>query len=336
MTGSATVAFSSSYVPYGPSFGATGSEVFQYTGKPLDSATGLYYEGARYYDPSIGRFVTQDSVTGRGDDPQSLNRYVYARDNPMRIVDLAGHEWWNPVAALSAAVSTVVGAATNLANAASNAWNSLPPDAQVGIVLGVSVLAVAATGGIDLPAVAAIDASTIGSIGVGTVTAAVASDPAVDDEASYFGVRLLNAVTGEEIDLPGYPKLAADASKVGIGQWGEGIVQKLVSSARYLPSLVKSAGNYFMGDFLDGTTGIDSKVGTSFKPARAQDYADAVTFGRSILNTPLFSRMGSGVITDAKYFLIQNPNSGAMPLSSAIATLTGLGIRYSVYFAEYY
>ncbi|MDG6990809.1 MAG: hypothetical protein JRM99_05235 [Nitrososphaerota archaeon] len=29
-------------------------------------------------------------------DPQSLNRYVYARDDPMKIVDMNGHERWNP------------------------------------------------------------------------------------------------------------------------------------------------------------------------------------------------------------------------------------------------
>ena len=127
MTGTVTSSFKAGYVPYGPSFGVTGSEVFQYTGKLLDHVTGFYYEGARYYDPETGRFITEDSVVGTGDDPQSLNRYVYARDNPMKIVDMAGHEWWNPVAALSSAASTVVGAAENVGNEVSNAWNSLPP-----------------------------------------------------------------------------------------------------------------------------------------------------------------------------------------------------------------
>jgi RHS repeat-associated protein len=31
------------------------------SGKELDSNTGLYYYGARYYDPEIGRFITADS-----------------------------------------------------------------------------------------------------------------------------------------------------------------------------------------------------------------------------------------------------------------------------------
>jgi RHS repeat-associated protein len=85
--------FSSNYVPYGNNYAVSGKEVFMYTGKPNDAATGLHYEGARYYDSTMGRFITQDSVTGIQDDPMSLNRYIYARDNPIKIVDLAGHEW---------------------------------------------------------------------------------------------------------------------------------------------------------------------------------------------------------------------------------------------------
>ena len=69
MTASVTPAYKAEYVPYGPSYGVAGEEAFQYTGKLLDEATGLYYEGARYYDPTTGRFVTEDSVTGNTSAP---------------------------------------------------------------------------------------------------------------------------------------------------------------------------------------------------------------------------------------------------------------------------
>ena len=45
MTATVTPSFTAKYIPYGPSLGVTGSEAFQYTGKLLDEATGLYYEG---------------------------------------------------------------------------------------------------------------------------------------------------------------------------------------------------------------------------------------------------------------------------------------------------
>ncbi|MFA5088126.1 MAG: FG-GAP-like repeat-containing protein [Candidatus Omnitrophota bacterium] len=86
---------------------------FYFTGKPLDDETGLYYYGARYYDPSLGRFITPDSMVQDPNDPQSLNRYSYVRNNPVNLVDPTGHFWFIPaiIAAFKAvaAVATAVG-----------------------------------------------------------------------------------------------------------------------------------------------------------------------------------------------------------------------------------
>jgi len=90
-TATVTIKFSSNYVPYGSNYAMVGKEVFMYTGKMYDSATGLYYYGARYYDSTIGRFVTEDSYSGSMADPMTLNRYIYARDNPERYTDPNGH-----------------------------------------------------------------------------------------------------------------------------------------------------------------------------------------------------------------------------------------------------
>lgn len=59
------------------------TEPFRYTGQQLDSETGLYDLRARYYWPSIGRFVTRDSVTGMAVSPLSLNRFSYVLNNPL-------------------------------------------------------------------------------------------------------------------------------------------------------------------------------------------------------------------------------------------------------------
>jgi RHS repeat-associated protein len=56
----------------------------------LDS-TGLYYYGARYYDANIGRFISADTIVPHPSDPQSLNRYSYCRNNPLRYTDPSGH-----------------------------------------------------------------------------------------------------------------------------------------------------------------------------------------------------------------------------------------------------
>ncbi len=90
-TTTVTVKFSSNYVPYGSNYAMTGKEVFMYIGQPYSSVTGLYYLGARYYDPTIGRFITEDSYEGDDNDPMTLNRYIYGRDNPERYEDPSGH-----------------------------------------------------------------------------------------------------------------------------------------------------------------------------------------------------------------------------------------------------
>ncbi|MEM5787435.1 MAG: RHS repeat-associated core domain-containing protein [Syntrophobacteraceae bacterium] len=64
---------------------------YKFTGQEYDSETGLYYYGARYYDPAIGRFITPDSIVQAPGDPRTLNRCAYARNNPLLYVDPTGH-----------------------------------------------------------------------------------------------------------------------------------------------------------------------------------------------------------------------------------------------------
>ncbi len=59
---------------------------YQYQTKEYDSQSGLVYFGARYYDPSIGRFTTADPL-GMVDGP---NQYVYLNNNPIGFIDAWG------------------------------------------------------------------------------------------------------------------------------------------------------------------------------------------------------------------------------------------------------
>jgi RHS repeat-associated protein len=82
------------YNPYGERLinntDASGNRQF-YTGKPLDTETGLTYFGARYYDPAVGRFMTIDPV-GFKEDIYSFNRYGYGNNNPYKFVDPDGRD----------------------------------------------------------------------------------------------------------------------------------------------------------------------------------------------------------------------------------------------------
>ncbi|MFH0949197.1 MAG: RHS repeat-associated core domain-containing protein [Candidatus Aenigmatarchaeota archaeon] len=63
---------------------------YKFTGKEQDSS-GLYYYGARYYNPYIGRFTTVDPVYSPSHDEESP--YVYAWNNPMKYVDPSGKQF---------------------------------------------------------------------------------------------------------------------------------------------------------------------------------------------------------------------------------------------------
>jgi RHS repeat-associated protein len=59
-------------------------------GQYLDTETGMYHMGARYYDPTIARFTQQDPQAGQLSSPLSLNRYLYVGDNPVNGRDCSG------------------------------------------------------------------------------------------------------------------------------------------------------------------------------------------------------------------------------------------------------
>jgi RHS repeat-associated protein len=92
------VVWKETYLPYGekhqPSI-AGGSNTIGYAGKPYDNATGLSYMGARYYNPTLGRFTGIDPVGFNPDNLHSHNRYAYANNNPYKYVDPDGR---SPVA----------------------------------------------------------------------------------------------------------------------------------------------------------------------------------------------------------------------------------------------
>ena len=77
------------YYPYGEIHTNNGSDVarYKFTGQEYDAETGLYYYGARYYDPKLARFITADTIVQDFSDPQTLNRYSYARNNPINLID---------------------------------------------------------------------------------------------------------------------------------------------------------------------------------------------------------------------------------------------------------
>jgi RHS repeat-associated protein len=59
---------------------------YAFTGREWEAESGLYYYRARYYDPKIGRFISEDPIGFDG----GINFYLYVRNNPVNATDPSG------------------------------------------------------------------------------------------------------------------------------------------------------------------------------------------------------------------------------------------------------
>ena len=93
--GSQAVVNRYAYTPYGQIVGKAESvpQPFQYVGQygVMAEPNGFYYMRARYYDPEVGRFVSEDPIGFEGGD---VNLYAYVQNNPVNRVDPTGLYWF--------------------------------------------------------------------------------------------------------------------------------------------------------------------------------------------------------------------------------------------------
>ncbi len=125
-----------------------------FTGRPRDLTTGMLYLRARYYDPDVGRFASEDPLGFGGGDP-NLYRYVYNR--PMMLTDPTGTVSATEYAMLAMATTRpgkfcrlaicVGGMWSGIANSVINLVPSGKPNATCGAkLLGVPVNGPSAAG----------------------------------------------------------------------------------------------------------------------------------------------------------------------------------------------
>jgi RHS repeat-associated protein len=77
------------YDSFGNTTNSSGSltNPFQFTAREFDAETTLYYMRARYFDPTTGRFLSEDPL---GPEKEGPNLYVYVGNNPIMSVDPLG------------------------------------------------------------------------------------------------------------------------------------------------------------------------------------------------------------------------------------------------------
>jgi RHS repeat-associated protein len=88
MDASGQIAASYTYDSFGKLTASTGTVTnpFRYTGREYGTDTGLYYYRARYYDSSVGRFISEDPLGFYSD----VNFYPYVENAPPVLVDPSG------------------------------------------------------------------------------------------------------------------------------------------------------------------------------------------------------------------------------------------------------
>jgi RHS repeat-associated protein len=82
------------YTPWGGRRFVSGSipTNYQYTDQRIESNWGVYFYGARWYDPALGRFTSPDTVTPTEQGVQAWDRFAYVNNSPVKYADPTGHK----------------------------------------------------------------------------------------------------------------------------------------------------------------------------------------------------------------------------------------------------
>ncbi len=230
------------YDPYGSTVTHTGATdvKHRFTGQEADDSTHLYNYNARLYDPQLGRFITADPTVQRPADPQDLNRYAYARNNPIRFTDPTGLGW------LSKLFAAIAAAITLPFTAGQSAW----------IIIGIAALA-GAVGGL---AGAAIEKSNLlkGALEGAAIGAAVGT-----------GASLAEGAPGGGGNLVGY-KVTDVEMVTGYTESGKAIVE----SYTFTQAIVSETTSPLIPNIIGATTAAGGNAASKALPERKPKQTD--------------------------------------------------------------
>jgi RHS repeat-associated protein len=133
MPTSATVVEESDYYPFGGEravLDALPSQPYKFTGKERDPESSLDFFGARYMSSAMGRFQSPDPLLNslRPNNAQTLNRYAYVLNNPLRFIDPTGQYEEDVHRDLTTLLALAVGFDADTAAAIGNATQGVDDD----------------------------------------------------------------------------------------------------------------------------------------------------------------------------------------------------------------
>ncbi len=224
------------YYPFGETRVSTGNATnYKYTGQEEDPETGLYYYGARYYDPIIGRFISADTIVPNFADPQSLNRYSYVENNPLRYIDPTGHFKFETF--MKAFVTGLVGGAVFVLSGGSAAFAA----GAIGKLMLAGMAAGAAAGATS----AALNGGNLGQI----LTSA-----AIGGALGGVGALASFAVGPAAVLAAGAAYSTAKGGLNGLAYFAGGLLGGIAGaySAQSVLSSTQNASNQQQGDYIVG------------------------------------------------------------------------------------
>ncbi len=132
----------------------------------------IYYYGARWYDPSIGRFMQADTIVPlQVQGTQAFDRYAYVNNNPVMYVDSSGHFAITTAFLIGAAVGAVVNYGAQVAQNMQQGMDfttALTTDISVGniaVSAGIGAVGGLLMGGVGTTAIPAIAKAVAGVVG---------------------------------------------------------------------------------------------------------------------------------------------------------------------------
>ena len=174
---------SHSYGPFGEALASIGisQNTMKYTGREQDAESGLYYYRARYYDPELGRFISEDPIGFDG----GINFYAYVGNNPLIYNDPSGNIAVTAAVALCAAHPACRGAV----GAAVGGVTAVTAQMITNFLMGDNILKgtkSAGIGGLTEGGMLALTGNPLVAAGTGGFTGAISGE-LIDGDGINFG-----------------------------------------------------------------------------------------------------------------------------------------------------
>jgi RHS repeat-associated protein len=195
---------------------------FGFTGHRRDASAGLMYFGARYYDTAMGRFLGPDTQLPAPLTPQSLNRYSYVGNNPLRYTDPNGHCWPVCTVIAGAAIGAIIGGASvALPQMIENVQRGEPLTANIDPGEVARAAAVGAVAGAVGGATFGVGTAVLGTglaatVATGAISGAVAGQSAIATDNVLRGQNVTEGL-GRPEDLVRDAAIGGALSGVGYG-----------------------------------------------------------------------------------------------------------------------